>query len=172
MDLYEKITRIDTLDHELVKELVDYTEYGRRGTINMVVSLLTTIKERIMAGDKIKLEKTDSFLTLDSFEKLLEDEFTTYITKAVFKDKVLTHKVFFKVENSEPGLDLIYSGREENKLFRWIADVDEEYALLELIPTHVVYIRNSNTKQLLPFISEKGNYYTYSEEEGKILEIM
>ena len=172
MDLYEKITRIDTLDHELVKELVDYTEYGSRGTINMVVSLLTTIKERIMAGDKIKLEKTDSFLTLDSFEKLLEDEFTTYITKAVFKDKVLTHKVFFKVENSEPGLDLIYSGREENKLFRWIADVDEEYALLELIPTHVVYIRNSNTKQLLPFISEKGNYYTYSEEEGKILEIM
>ena len=76
------------------------------------------------------------------------------------------------MENSEPGLDLIYSGREENKLFRWIADVDEEYALLELIPTHVVYIRNSNTKQLLPFISEKGNYYTYSEEEGKILEIM
>lgn len=172
MDLYEKITRIDTLDNDLLNELVDCIGYGSRGTINMVVSLLTTIKERIIGGDRIKLEKTGEYLTLDSFEKLLEDEFTIYVTKAVFKERVLKHKVFFKVENSEPGLDLIYSGKKENKLFRWIADIDEEYALLQLIPTGVVYIRNSNTRQLVPFISEKGNYYTYSEEEGKILEIM
>ncbi len=172
MDAYEKVTRIDTLDNAFLKELVDYTGYGSRGTINMVVSLLVTLKERILRGDKIKLEKTGDTLTLDSFEKLLEEEFTTYITKAVFKDKVLSHKVFFNVENSEPGLDLIYSGTNENKLFRWIADIDEEYSLIELIPTSVVYIRNSQTRQLTPFISEKGNYYIYSEEEGKIKEIM
>lgn len=171
MDAYQKIARIDTLDKQLLKELVDSIGYGSRGTINMVVSLLTILKERIIRGDKIKLEKTGDYLTLDSFEKLLEDEFTVYITKAVFKDRILYNKVFFQIENSEPGLDLVYSGSKENKLFRWIADIDEEYSLLELIPTNVVYIRNSYTKQLLPFISEKGNYYTYSEEEGKIKEI-
>lgn len=172
MDAYEKVTRIDTLDNAFLNELLDYSGYGSRGTINMVVSLLVTLKERIQRGDKIKLEKTGETLTLNSFEKLLEDEFTTYITKAVFKEKVLSHKVFFNVENSEPGLDLVYSGSKENKLFRWIADIDEEYSLLILIPTSVVYIRNSQTRQMIPFISEKGNYYVYSEEEGKIKEIM
>lgn len=172
MDAYEKVARIDTLDNAFLKELTDYAGYGSRGTINMVVSLLVTLKERIQRGDKIKLEKTGDALTLDSFENLLEEEFTTYITKAVFKEKVLSHKVFFNVENSDPGLDLVYSGSKENKLFRWIADIDEEYSLLMLIPTSVVYIRNSQTRQLTPFISEKGNYYVYSEEEGKIKEIM
>ncbi len=172
MDAYEKVTRINTLDNAFLKELVDYTGYGSRGTINMVVSLLVTLKERIQRGDKIKLEKTGDTLSLESFEKLLEEEFTTYIAKAVFKEKILSHKVYFNVENSEPGLDLIYSGSKENKLFRWIADIDEEYSLLELIPTSVVYIRNSQTRQMIPFISENGNYYIYSEEEGKIKEIM
>ncbi len=172
MDAYEKAARIDTLDNAFLKELVDYTGYGSRGTLNMVVSLLVTLKDRIQRGDKIKLEKTGDYLTLGSFEKLLEEEFTTYITKAVFKERVLSHKVFFNVENSESGLDLIYSGSNENKLFRWIADIDEEYSLLELIPTSVVYIRNSQTRQLIPFISEKGNHYIYSQKEGKIKEIM
>ena len=172
MDIYEKVAKIDTLDNDLLKELVDDIGYGSRGTINMVVDLLKTIKERIIRGDKIRLEKTGEILTLTSFEKLLEDEFTIFVTKAVFKDKILPHKVFFQIENSEPGLDLVYSGSKENKLFQWIADIDEEYSLLELLPTHVVYIRNSQTRQLLPFISEKGNYYVYSQHEGKIKEIM
>lgn len=172
MDAYEKVARTDTLDDALLNEFIEYAGYGSRGTINMVVSLLTTLKDRIQRGDKIKLEKTGDFLTLESFEKLLAEEFTDYITKAVFKERVLSHKVFFQVENSEPGLDLIYSGTKENKLFCWIADIDEEYSLLKLIPTGVVYIRNSQTRQLIPFISEKGNYYIYSEEEGKIKEIM
>ena len=47
MDAYEKVARIDTLDNALLKELIDYTGYGSRGTINMVVSLLVTLKERI-----------------------------------------------------------------------------------------------------------------------------
>ena len=127
---------------------------------------------KVVPGDKIRLEKTGEILTVDSFRRLVEDEFTIYVTKAVFKNTVLPHKVFFRIENSEPGLDLVYSGEEQNKLFRWIADIDEEYALLELLPTHVVYIRNSQTRQLLPFISEKGNYYVYSQQEGKIKEIM
>ena len=110
MDTYEKAARIDTLENEFLKEMIDYTGYGSRGTINMVVSLLVTLKERIQRGDKIKLEKTGDFLTLESFEKLLEDEFSTYITKAVFKDRILSHKVFFQVENSKEGLDLVYSG--------------------------------------------------------------
>ena len=102
MDAYEKVTRINALDNAFLKELVDYTGYGSRGTINMVVSLLVTLKERIQRGDKIKLEKTGDTLSLESFEKLLEEEFTTYIAKAVFKEKILSHKVYFNVENSEP----------------------------------------------------------------------
>ena len=82
MDTYEKAARIDTLENEFLKEMIDYTGYGSRGTINMVVSLLVTLKERIQRGDKIKLEKTGDFLTLESFEKLLEDEFSTYIQRS------------------------------------------------------------------------------------------
>ena len=172
MNLYDKVLKIDVLDNALLNELVDDIGYGSRGTINMVVDLLTTLKERIKRGDKIRLEKTGEILTVDSFRRLVEDEFTIYVTKAVFKNTVLPHKVFFRIENSEPGLELVYSGEKQNKLFKWIADIDEEYALLELLPTHVVYIRNSQTRQLLPFISEKGNYYVYSQQEGKIKEIM
>ena len=68
MDTYEKAARIDTLENEFLKEMIDYTGYGSRGTINMVVSLLVTLKERIQRGDKIKLEKTGDFLTLESFQ--------------------------------------------------------------------------------------------------------
>lgn len=171
MDLYEKVAKVDILDNDLLNELIEYSNYNSRGTLNMVVKLLTTIKERLIRGDKIKLENGKN-LTLDSFEDLLDEKFTVYITKAVYKDRPLKHKVYFNVENSELGLDLVYSDTTENKLFRWLADVDEEYSLMELIPTGVVYIRNSKTRQIIPFVSEKGNYYTYSAKEGKIKEIM
>ena len=99
MNLYDKVLKIDVLDNALLNELVDDIGYGSRGTINMVVDLLTTLKERIKRGDKIRLEKTGEILTVDSFRRLVEDEFTIYVTKAVFKNTVLPHKVFFRIEN-------------------------------------------------------------------------
>lgn len=47
MNLYDKVLKIDVLDNALLNELVDDIGYGSRGTINMVVDLLTTLKERI-----------------------------------------------------------------------------------------------------------------------------
>jgi hypothetical protein len=169
--IYEKLSKVDTLENSIVEELVSYTECNSRGIINLVVESLLIIKERIVRGDKIVYEKTGRPLTLDTYENIVSENFTLYITKAVFKDRKLDGKVYFSVENSESGLDLVYSGRTPNKLFRWIADIDEEYTLMELIPTGVVYIRVAKTMQMMPFISENGNYYVYSKEEGKIKEV-
>ena len=43
MNLYDKVLKIDVLDNELLSELVDEIGYGSRGSINMVVDLLTTL---------------------------------------------------------------------------------------------------------------------------------
>ena len=79
MDLYEKVAKLDILDNDFLNELIEYSNYNSRGTLNMVVKLLTTIKERLIRGDKIKLENGKN-LTLDSFEDLLDEKFTVYIT--------------------------------------------------------------------------------------------
>ena len=170
-NIYEKATRITVLENSFIDELVCYVNSNNRGVLNMVTTVLTTIKDRIKRGDKIVLEETGLALSMEAFEKLVSEKFTVYITKAVFKNRPLKSKVYFKVEKTDKGLDLVYTYHNQNKLYRWIADIDDEYALMELIPTGVVYIRNSNTRQMIPFISKHGNYFTYKLEEGIISEI-
>ena len=61
----------------------------------------------------------------------------------------LKHKVYFKLENTENGMDLIYTGQEENKLFRWIADINENESLVRVLPTNVVTSETLNLAHLL-----------------------
>lgn len=165
------LANIMELKQSDIDEVVELTTYGSMVTITSVINELKGLEARIEFEEKIKFEGKP--ITKASYEKLVERNFSTYIFKAVFKEAILKHKVFFKIENTEPGIDLIYSAQTPGKLFKWIADIDARYCLMRLVPTNIIYIRDSYSKQVIgPYLSEKGNYYLYNEEKGKIEEIM
>ena len=87
-----------------------------------------------------------------------------FVVKSVYPKMSLKHKVYFKLENTENGMDLIYTGQEENKLFRWIADINENESLVRVLPTNVVYIRNIKLGSLTPFVTEHNSVYVYNEK--------
>ena len=93
------------------------------------------------------------------------------VVKGVYPKMALKHKVYFKLENTENGMDLIYTGQEENKLFRWIADINENESLVRVLPTNVVYIRNIKLGSLTPFVTEHNSVYVYNEKTGRIEEV-
>lgn len=161
----------DVLRKEDIKDLTECTGYNSMGTLNWVIDMLQILKERIQLGNKIKNELSGEYFTEKSFQEFVYDTFCEYVAKGVFKDKILKGKVYFNIKNSEPGLDLVYTGNVSNKLFKWIADIDDEYCLMQLIPTSVVYIRNNKTKTMTPFLSEKNSCYIYDEKDGKIKEV-
>jgi len=170
-DLNDLIAKTNILTDEILDSINELTTYKSMGSLNWAVRLLKSLKDRISVGQKIIYETSGEGLTIETFRDLVEDRFSTYVLKATFKDTNLKNKVFFNIENTEPGLDLIYTGSDKNKLFRWIADIDDEYSLMELIPTKVVYIRHSQTRQIIPFLSEKNSCYIYDDLDGKIKEV-
>ena len=153
-----------------IDEVVELTQYNSMTTLTTVIRDLKSLQARIELGEKVKFEGT--VLDMNKYKKLIEDNFSTYVFKSVFKETILKNKVFFNVVNTEPGIDLEYTGDSENKLYSWIADINKEFCLMKLNPTGVIYIRNNKTHQYIDFISEKGNHYKYDSETGKIIEIM
>ena len=101
---------------------------------------------------------------------MVEENFPTYVLKGVFTKVNLKHKVFFKLENTDEGMDLVYTGEDENKLFKWIADLNNEQCLMRLLPTNVVYIRNNKNHTYVPFVTAHNSCYMYDENDGKIKE--
>lgn len=61
--------------------------------------------------------------------------------------------------------------QKENKLFRWIADINENESLVRVLPTNVVYIRNIKLGSLTPFVAEHNSVYVYNEKTGRIEEV-
>lgn len=153
-----------------IDEVVELTQYNSMTTLTTVIRDLKSLQARIELGEKVKFEGT--VLDMNKYKKLVEDNFSTYVFKSVFKETILKNKVFFNIVNTEPGIDLEYTGDNENKLYSWIADINKEFCLMKLNPTGVIYIRNNKTHQYIDFISEKGNHYKYDSETGKIIEIM
>lgn len=151
-------------------EIVELSTYNSMGTISTIIKELKAFRARISIGEKIRYN--GDIITDEILRKIVEDNFSVYIYKAVFKEAKILNKVYFNVDNTEPGIDLVYTSDKPNKLFSWIADIDKEFCLIKLNPTGVIYIRNNSTRQIIPFISEKGNNYIYDEETGKIIEIM
>lgn len=168
-NLQDIFLREDHITKEDINTLVSYTDYGSMGMFNFVVDQLQALKARILRGDIIYYD--DKKLDIKYLKNIIESNFSQYIIKEVFKDTILSNKVFFNIENSSEGLDLIYTGVSKNKLFKWIADIDNEYSLFQLIPTGVVYIKNIKTNQMIPFLSENNSCYTYSQTDGKIKEV-
>lgn len=167
-EMIEFTKRSNELSNEFLQELVECTNYKSLGTLNYIIDVLEIFRDRIENGQKIVFK--DKYLTIEDFKSLVEENFPTYVLKGVFTKVNLKHKVFFKLENTDEGMDLVYTGEDENKLFKWIADLNNEQCLMRLLPTNVVYIRNNKNNTYVPFVTEHNSCYIYDENDGKIKE--
>ena len=136
-------------DETFFTNIEECIKYNSIGTLNWAIHTLTIIRERIDVGQKVKYKNID--LTPDTYQELLHEHYGIYVVKGVYPKMSLKHKVYFKLENTENGMNLIYTGQEENKLFRWIADI--------------------KLGSLTPFVTEHNSVYVYNEKTGKIEEV-
>lgn len=161
----DKVTAADT------KELMDYETYGSMGCLSMLVKNLVMLQERIKRGDVITNEEDKEVFNDKNFKKYVETHFSDYIVKELYKGIRLSKNVYFKLVNTEQGLDVVYNENIPSKLFKWIADTDDVYALVYLRFNHVVYIQNKKNNDLELLYSENNNCYIYDETDGKIKEV-
>lgn len=175
-NIIERLSETNDITEEILDEMVEYTTYGSLGMFNWVIDGLQVVAEKIRTNQVVRYEKYDRPLTMKTFKELVESKFGEYIVKGTFKSYdveniSLNDKVYFDIKNTPEGLELIYNEKKEVKLFKWIADISEDYSLVQLIPTGVVYIRHSKTKQISPFLSEHNSCYIYDNSDGKIKEV-
>lgn len=169
-NILNSINSIDEISDEIINTFNEYCNYGSIGTLNAVIDALEGLRIRIELGQKIKYN--GKYLTLKTYQELINDNFCEYVLKGVFKNINLKDKVFFKLENTKEGMNLIYTGENSNKFFKWIADLDEETSLIRALPNNVVYVRtiNKNGISITPFVTEHNSCYYYDEINGKIKE--
>lgn len=175
-NVIEKLSETNDITEAMLDEMVQYTTYGSIGMLNWVIDGLQIIVDKIITNQVVRYEKYDRPLTVKTFKELVESKFCEYVVKGTFKDYdienlKLNDRVYFDIKNTPEGLDLVYNEKNEAKLFKWIADISEEYSLVQLIPTGVVYIRHTKTKQISPFLSEHNSCYIYDNNDGKIKEV-
>lgn len=170
-DLRKELTKTNFIKKEDLEQIVELTQYGSLGSFGLAIELLKIIRERIICGEKIIDGRTEKIFTEDSLKKYIEDNFTEYIIKEVYKDTILKKDVYFNLENTDEGLDMIYTKNTPNKLFKWICNIDEIYALTYLRFNKVVYILNRKTNDVELLYSEHNNCYVYDENDGKIKEV-
>ena len=139
-------------DETFFTNIEECIKYNSIGTLNWAIHTLTIIRERIDVGQKVKYKNID--LTPDTYQELLHEHYGIYVVKGVY-----------------PKMSLKHTGQEENKLFRWIADINENESLVRVLPTNVVYIRNIKLGSLTPFVTEHNSVYVYNEKTGKIEEV-
>lgn len=167
-DLMDFACRTDVITDEYITSLQECTQYNSMGTLNWVVSVLKVIRSRIESKQHISYNGNK--LTLETFQELIEKNFSVYIVRGLFVPKHIFKKVYFKLENTEQGMDLVYTGEEENELFKPIADLNATETLVRIVPTNVVYIQNKKTGEIVPFLTEHNSCYVYDENDGKIKE--
>ena len=59
----------------------------------------------------------------------------------------------------------------DEKVYEWISSLNTRFALVRMIATGVVYVKDTKSCTYRPFISENGKYCRYETNEGKITEI-
>ena len=60
---------------------------------------------------------------------------------------------------------------DDNKTYAWISSISKRFSLVQMIPTGIVYIKDTRTDTYQPFISGNGKYCRYNKERGIIVEI-
>lgn len=170
-DIRKRLLTIDRITANDTKEMMEFETYGSMGCLSMVVGMLLSLQERIKRGDVITNEEGKEVFTEKSFKKYVESHFSLYVTKELYKETRLLKNVYFKLDNTDNGLDVVYNEDRPQKLFKWICDSDEVYSLVYLRFNHVVYIQNRKTQNVELLYSEHNNCYIYDESDGKIKEI-
>lgn len=169
-DLMDIACRMEILTDDFMNKLNERAGYGSLGTLNWVISVLKVIRDRIVQSQKIMYNGEP--LTLDSFQEIVDEKFSNYVSRGLFIPKShLNRRIYFKLENTEEGMDLVYTGEHENNIFEWIADLNADESLVRIIPTNVVYIHKKSESSYTTFLSEHNSCYVYDEENGKIKEV-
>lgn len=169
-DILEYSSKTDTVDEYLYRTLKDYSEYNSMGTLNLVIRCLNAIKERIQSGQRIYFTGDGDYLNEFSFRRFVVGTFSSYIYNQVYPKDQRYEDCYFKLNNTEEGLELVYTGQKENRLFHNIAKISDQYSLVALIPTNVVYIHDMEVGTYSLFQSEHNSCYVYDFNKGKILE--
>lgn len=168
-ELMEQACSMDILTDEYLNHLNECSGYGSMGTLNWVISVLKVIRDRITQKQKIFYNGEP--LTMDSFQEIVDLKFSVYVSRGLFIPKAhLNYKIYFKLKNTEEGIDLVYTGEKQNYIFEWIADLNTEESLVRIVPTNVVYIHNRKENTYIPFLTEHNSCYVYDEKDGKIKE--
>lgn len=169
--LFEEAKRSDILSKELISNLLESMEYSGISFINWSIDVLKILKTRIERGDKITDAVSGIVYDKKSFEAFVQKNFSSYIHSQVFADPKKAEKVYFHLEKSEEGYDLIMSSSSKEKTYAWISSLSERFSLVEMIATGIVYVKDNKTNTYNPFISENGKFCKYNKEIGKIVEV-
>ena len=169
--LIDEAKRSEILSKELIDRLFECMEYSSISFINWSIDILKIIKIRIERGDKITDAVSGITYDRNSFHAFVEKNFSSYITSQVFADKKKQEKIYFQLEKTEDGFNLVMASSSKEKVYRWISSLNERFSLVEMIATGIVYIKDIAANSYSPFISDNGKYCKYDPALGKIVEI-
>lgn len=168
--LFEQAKNDNLLSKELISFLLESMDYNRLSFLNDAVDILKILKLRIERGDKITDAVSLETYTLQGFKAFVKEHFSEYIYNQVFTSLKKDEKTYFSLEACDGGYELVISDKNRN-VYKWISSLNENFSLVYMIATKIVYIKNIKAKTYSPFISENGKYCKYDDTVGKLLEI-
>lgn len=168
---YDEARRSPVVSREMIAMLMESMEYSSITFINRAIDILQIYKLRIERGDKITDGVSGEEYTLQSFERFVKKNFSSYIAGEVFGEKAKKGKVYFSLDACEGGYNLVMIEESNNKTYRWISSLSKSFSLVYMIATNIVYVKNIKAGTYQPFISENGKYCKYDRENGRILEV-
>ena len=169
--LYDEATQAPVLSRQIIDTLLNSMEYSSISFINWSVEVLQVIKIRLDRGDKITDEVSKEVYTVKSFQEFVKKNFSSYIYSQVYAPAKDKEKIYFRLSPCEGGYNLVMAKSNDDKVYEWISSLNTRFALVRMIATGVVYVKDTKSCTYRPFISENGKYCRYEMNEGKITEI-
>ena len=106
-ELYDEAIRSNILSRKLIEQLMESMNYSSISFINWTVEVLKIIKTRLERGDKITDEVSGITYDIKSFRNFVSTNFSSYITSQVFDAPDKAEKVYFSLEATEDGHQLM-----------------------------------------------------------------
>lgn len=169
--LYDEATQTSVLSREMIDTLLNSMQYSSISFINWSVEVLQVIKIRLDRGDKITDGVSKEVYTVKSFQEFVKKNFSSYIYSQVYAPEKEKEKIYFHLAPCDGGYNLVMAKSNDEKVYEWISSLNTRFALVKMIATGVVYVKDTKTNTYQPFISENGKYCRYETKEGKIVEI-
>ena len=169
--LYDEATQTPVLTRQMIDTLLNSMEYSSISFINWSIEVLQVFKIRLDRGDKITDEVSKETYTVKSFQQFVKKNFSSYIYSQVYAPAKDKEKIYFRLNPSENGYNLVMAKSNDEKVYEWISSLNNRFSLVRMIATGVVYVKDVKKDIYHPFISENGKYCRYETKEGKIVEI-